>query len=384
LFKCPSIYYGRGSLDRLTTLKAERALIVTDKQLVQLGLVDEVEKRLKESGKETKVFDEVEPDPKDTTVAKCAEVAEEFKPDLIVGFGGGSSMDVAKATFFRFERPDVPLCDMSPTETYGLRSKSRLVAIPTTSGTGSEASFGCVITNSESGRKLSLACFELAPDVAILDPDVASKMPPKLRASTGIDVLAHGVESYICSMRNYFSDALAVKAIQTVFQFLEKSFKAGDDEAKEKMHYAATYAGIAMSNSGLGLAHGIGHSIGAVFHTPHGHAVGVALPYAIEYCSETSKDRYFELLKMLGLVVTKPEETTSKFSTMIKELMTKIQLSTTIKGLGISEGNFKRMLPKIAEFSENDLTSYTSPRNATVEEITKILEYMLKNKSIDF
>jgi len=384
LFKCPSIYYGRGSLDRLTTLKAERALIVTDKQLVQLGLVGEVEKRLKESGKETKVFDEVEPDPKDTTVARCAEVAEEFKPDLIVGFGGGSSIDVAKAAFFRYERPDVPLCDMSPMETYGLRSKSRLAAVPTTSGTGSEASVGCVITDSDSGRKLSLACFELAPDVAILDPDVASKMPPKLRASTGIDVLAHAVESYICSMRNYFSDALAVKAIQTVFQCLEKSFKVGDEEAMEKMHYAATYAGIAMSNSGLGLAHGIGHSIGAVFHTPHGAAVGFALPYAIGYCAETSKDRYLEILRMLGVDIAEPREAASKFSAMIKELTTRIQLPTTIKGLSIKEDDFKKMLPKIAEFSENDVTAYTSPRNATVEEITRILEYMLKNKSIDF
>jgi len=384
LFKCPSIYYGRGSLDRLTTIKAERALIVTDKQLVQIGLAGEAEKRLKESGKETKVFDDVEPDPKDTTIDRCAQVAEEFKPDLIVGFGGGSSIDVAKATFFRYERPDVPLCDMSPMETYGLRSKSRLVAIPTTSGTGSEASLGCVITDSESGRKLSLACFELSPDIAILDPDMASKMPPRLRANTGIDVLAHAVESYICSMHNFFSDAPAVKSIQTVFKYLESSFKTADEEAIEKMHYAATYAGIAMTNSGLGLAHGIGHSIGAVFHTPHGAAVGFALPYAVEYCAETSKDRYVEILKMIGVEETKPENSAQKLSTMITELMTKIQLPTTIKGLGIKEDNFKKMIPKVAEFSESDVTAYTSPRNATLEDITKILEYMLKDKPIDF
>jgi alcohol dehydrogenase class IV len=384
LFKCPTLYYGRGSLDRLATLKAERVLLVTDKQLVKMGLVTQAEKRLRESAKETKVFDDIEPDPKDTTVANCVAVAEEFEPDLIIGFGGGSSIDVAKATYFRYERPDVPLCDMSPMETYGLGKKSRLVAVPTTSGTGSEAGLGCVITDSESGRKLSLACFELTPDTAILDPDLASKMPPKLRATTGIDVLAHAIESYICNMRNYFSDALAAKAIQTVFQCLENSFKTDDEEATEKMHYAATYAGIAMNNSGLGLAHGIGHSIGAVYHIPHGAAVGFALPYAIEYCAETSKDRYLEILKMIGIEGTKPENSTRKLSAMVRELMTKIQLSTTIKGLSIKEDNFRENLPKVAEFSESDPTSYTSPRNATKEDITRILEYMIKNNPIDF
>lgn len=207
MFKCPQIYYGTGSLDRVASLKGDRVLIVTDRKIEELGLVEEVRKRLKEKGAEVHVFDDVEPDPKDSTVAACAKVASEFNPDLIIGLGGGSSMDVAKGAFFQYERPDVKLCNMSALESYGLRRKASLAMIPTTSGTGSEASVGCVITDSETGRKLSLACFELTPDVAILNPSLAFKMPPKLRACTGIDVLVHTVEAYVPSMHNFFADA---------------------------------------------------------------------------------------------------------------------------------------------------------------------------------
>jgi alcohol dehydrogenase class IV len=384
MFKCPQIYYGTASLERVSSLKGDRVLIVTDKKIEELGLVEEVRKRLEERGSQVKIFDAVEPDPKDSTVESCAKVALSFKPDLIIGLGGGSSMDVAKGAFFKYERPDVRLCDMSALETYGLKSKAKLAMIPTTSGTGSEATVGCVITDTESGRKLSLACFELAPDVAILDPSLAFKMPPKLRANTGLDALVHAVEAYVASMHNYFADALAIKAIQTVFQYIEKSVKTGDEEAMEKMHYAATLAGIAMTNSGLGLAHAIGHSIGALFHTPHGAAAGYVLPYAVEFCAETSKDRYLEILKALGVSGASADDAARKLSSMVKDLMTKIQIPPTLKGIGISEDIFKKMLPKLAEFSENDVTSFTSPRNATSEDFTKILNYMLMGKTVDF
>jgi alcohol dehydrogenase class IV len=344
----------------------------------------EVEKRLKQKGAQVRVFDEVESDPKDSTAAKCAELAAEFKPDLIIGVGGGSSMDIAKATFFEYERPDVKLCDMSPLETYGLRSKANLVEIPTTSGTGSEASIGCVITDSESGKKLSLACFEMVPDVAILDPFLAYKMPPKLRATTGMDVLAHALEAYIAGMHNYFADTLAIKAIQTVFNYLEMSVKTGDEEAMEKMHYAATLAGIAMTNSGLGIAHGIGHSIGALLKVPHGAAVGFALPYAIEFCAQTSKERYLEILKASGISNATIDNATKKLSDMVRDLMVKIRIPPTLKGIGVSDDKFKKLIPKLTEFSESDITSFTSPRNATTEDFKKIFEYMLMNKKVDF
>lgn len=383
-FKCPQIYYGTGSLDRLAGLKGDRALVVAGKTVKQLGLLDEVVKRLQQKGAQVRAFDEVEPDPKDSIAEKCASIAAEFKPDLIIGVGGGSSMDIAKAAFFGYERPDVKLCDMSPLETYGLGSKASLVEIPTTSGTGSEASIGCVITDSESGKKLSLACFELVPNVAILDPSLASKMPPRLKATSGLDVLAHASEAYIAAMHNYFADTVAMKAIQTVFGYLEKSVKTGDEEAVEKMHYAATLGGIAMTNSGLGIAHGIGHSIGALLNIPHGAAVGFALPYAIEFCAQTSKERYLEILKFLGITDVTAESAAKKLSDMVRDLMVKIQITPTLKGIGLTDAKFKKALPKLIEFAENDVTSFTSPRNATTDDFKKIFDCMLKNKPIDF
>jgi hypothetical protein len=273
---------------------------------------------------------------------------------------------------------------MSPLETYGLRSKAYLVEIPTTSGTGSEASIGCVITDSQSGKKLSLACFEMVPDVAILDPSLAFKMPPRLRATSGLDVLAHALEAYIASMHNYFADTMAIKAVQTVFNYLEKSVKTGDEEAMEKMHYAATLGGIAMTNSGLGIAHGIGHGIGALLSVPHGAAVGFALPSAIEFCGETSKERYLEILKALGTNNVAADSSTKKLSEMVRDLMFKIQIPPSLKGIGVSEDKFRKVMPQLVEFSESDITSFTSPRNATTEDFKKILEYMLKNKTVDF
>jgi alcohol dehydrogenase class IV len=358
--------------------------VVAGKTIKQLGLLEEVEKRLQQKGAQVKVFDEVEPDPSDSIAAKCIEIAAEFKPDLIIGVGGGSSMDIAKAAFFGYERPDVKLCDMSPLETYGLGSKASLVEIPTTSGTGSEASIGCVITDSKSGKKLSLACFEMVPDVAILDPSLAFKMPARVRATTGLDVLAHGLEAYIASMHNYFADAVATKAIQTVFNYLEKSVNTGDEDAMEKMHYAATLGGIAMTNSGLGIAHGIGHSIGALLNVPHGVAVAFALPYAIEFCAETSKERYVEILKALGVANVTADTATKKLSDMVKDLMVKIKVTPSLMGIGVTDAKFRKALPKLIEFSENDVTSFTSPRNATTEDFKKIFDYMLKNKPIDF
>jgi alcohol dehydrogenase class IV len=160
--------------------------------------------------------------------------------------------------------------------------------------------------------------------------------------------------------------------------------KTGDEEAMEKMHYAGTFAGVAMTNSGLGLAHGIGHSISALFHIPHGAATGFALPYTIEFCARTSSDRYVEILRALGVGGVSTDNAAQKLSSMIKEFMIKIQITPTLKGIGVSEDGFRKTVPKLAEFSENDVTSITSPRNASTEDFTRIFEYMLKNKSIDF
>jgi alcohol dehydrogenase class IV len=384
MFKCPLIHLGKGAIGRLATLKGERALIVTDKKLRELGIVGEVEKRLQATKMNVKVFDEVEPDPNDLIVSNCTKIATEFKPDWFVGLGGGSPIDVAKAAFLLYERPDVKLSSFIPLGEYGLRKKSKLAAISTTSGTGSEVSFNSSITDSKTSKKLSLPCYELIPDVAIVDPTLAFKMPPKVRADTGLDVLVHGVECYMNKMGNRLTGTLAMKAVQTVYQFLEKSFKEGDQGAMEEMHYAATFASMAWTNSGLGIAHSIGHSIGALFHIPHGPACGIALPYTIEYSAKVCKPRYLEILQSLQVKGATLENSPEKLSSTVKELMTKIQEPTTIKGLGIDEAKFKEKIPTLTSFAASDLNTTVSPRTPPTKDFTAIFEYMAKDKPIDF
>jgi acetaldehyde dehydrogenase/alcohol dehydrogenase len=384
LLKCPLIYFGKGAFARVGTLKGKRALIVTDKKISELGFVREAQERLQKAGMQSKVFDKVEPDPKDSTAYNCADVATEFNPDWIIGLGGGSPIDVAKGAFFLYERPDVSLPQINPFQFYGLRKKAQLMAIPTTSGTGSEVSIGVALTDTNSGRKLAITCFELVPDIAIVDPDLAFKMPAQLRASTGIDALVHAVESYLTKMSNAFTNPLAIEATQTIFRFLEKSFKDGDEEAMERMHYAATLAGIAFTNSGLGIAHGIGHSIGALFHIPHGLAVGVALPYAIQYCAKQSKGRYLDILRALQVRGATSANSTQKLLSEVKELMTKVEVPTTLQGLAINKQEVMDKISTLAGFAATDVSTFTSPRMPTTEQMKTILEYMLDDKPIDF
>jgi alcohol dehydrogenase class IV len=384
LLKCPLIYFGKGAFARVGTLKGKRALIVTDKKISELGFVREAQERLQKAGMQSKVFDKVEPDPKDSTAYNCADVAADFNPDWVIGLGGGSPIDVAKGAFFLYERPDVSLPQINPFQFYGLRKKAKLMAIPTTSGTGSEVSIGVALTDTNSGRKLAITCFELVPDIAIVDPDLAFKMPAQLRASTGIDALVHALESYLTKMSNVFTNPLAIEATQTIFRFLEKSFKEGDEEAMERMHYAATLAGIAMSNSGLGIAHGIGHSIGALFHIPHGLAVGVALPYAIQYCAKQSKGRYLDILHALEAKGATSTNSAQKLLSEVKELMIKVEAPTTLEGLAINKQEFRDKISTLAGFAATDVSTFTSPRMPTTEQMKTILEYMLDDKPIDF
>jgi acetaldehyde dehydrogenase/alcohol dehydrogenase len=384
LLKCPVIYFGKGAYARVGTLKGKRALIVTDEKIAELGFVREAQERLQKAGIQSRVFDKVEPEPKDSTAYNCADVATDFKPDWIIGLGGGSPMDVAKGAFFLYERPDVSLPQINPFQVYGLRKKAQLAEVPTTSGTGSEVSIGIALTDTDSGKKLALTCFELVPDIAIVDPELAFKMPPQLRATTGIDALTHAIESYLTKMSSVFTNPIAIEAIQTVFKFLEKSFLEGDEEAMERMHYGATLAGIAMSNSGLGIAHGVGHTIGAFFHVPHGQAVGVTLPYAIQYCSKQSKDRYLDILRALEVKGATSTNSTQKLLSEIKELMSKVQMPTTLEGLGINKQEFRDKIPALASFAAADVSTFTSSRMPTTEQMKTILDYMIEGKPIDF
>ena len=243
--------FGEDALEALKGIKGKKAFIVTDGVVKSLGFVEEVSKYLKEAGLEIGIFDKVEPEPSVGNVQTGAEALKRFAPDWIIGLGGGSCMDAAKAMWVLYERPDiVELGGVTPLVELGLRKKARFIAIPTTSGTGSDATWAAVITDEKTVYKMELASRELVADISIVDPKLVLGMPKKLTADTGLDALTHAIEGYVSQWRNDFSDAMAVKAIQLIFKYLQRAYEDGSDtEAREKMHNAATMAGLAFSNS---------------------------------------------------------------------------------------------------------------------------------------
>ncbi|MEM4667812.1 MAG: iron-containing alcohol dehydrogenase, partial [Nitrososphaerota archaeon] len=222
----------------LKLIEGRKAFIVTDKVIVSLGFVDKIKSYLEEAGLDVKIFDEVEAEPSVENVLKCVEIVREYQPDWIIALGGGSSIDTAKAVWVLYERPDVKIDEINPLTKLGLRNKAKMIAIPTTSGSGSEASWAIVITDNKEKRKMELASREVVPDIVILDPEFTLSMPPRLVADTGVDALANAMEGYVSRWRNDISDVLAIAAIKIIFTYLPRSFRdSRDREAREKMHY---------------------------------------------------------------------------------------------------------------------------------------------------
>ncbi|MEG2570964.1 MAG: iron-containing alcohol dehydrogenase, partial [Clostridia bacterium] len=259
------IYYGRGTLETLKTLPGKRAVVVVGGHSMQkFGFLDKTLAYLKEAGIECFLFEGVEPDPSIETVFRGAEFMRQHNPDLIISIGGGSPIDAAKAMWVFYEYPDKTFDDIKdPFTMPKLRTKATFVAIPSTSGTATEVTAFSVITDYATEIKYPLADFEITPDIAIVDPDIADSMPPQLIAHTGVDALTHATEAYVATLASPFTDPLAMHAIVMLFEDLEKSFK-GDLNAREQVHYAQCLAGMAFSNALLGITHSMAHKVGAV------------------------------------------------------------------------------------------------------------------------
>ena len=383
-FNSPEIVFGEDALGYLDEIEGRRALIVTDENMVRLGFVDRVIGHLEKAGIETRVFAEVEPDPSLETVKRGAQAALAYEPDWIVGLGGGSAMDAAKAVWVLYERPDLEPDAISPAEMLGLRKKARLIAIPTTSGTGAEATWAIVLTDTEGRRKLGLGSRENVADIAIVDPIFVAELPPQITADTGMDALTHAIEGYTCTWRNDFSDGLCLKAIELVFDYLPRAYATGDREAREKMHNAATIAGLGFGNALAALAHSMGHSLGGVFHVPHGRAVGLFLPYTIEFVVRGGGTRYAEIARFLGLAAESEEEGAASLASAIRGLLERLGQPTTVGELGISPDEFERELPKLVENAENDSCTVTSTRFPGTEEFERLYRYAYEGRVVDF
>jgi alcohol dehydrogenase class IV len=372
-FVSPQVVFGAGALDAIDELKGQRALVVTDGPLVELGLVDRVKIHLGRAGIEVHVFDGVEPDPSVRTVRQGAEVALDVEPDWIVGLGGGSAMDAAKAIWVLYERPDIDPAAINPFDDLGLRQKARLITIPTTSGTGAEVTWAIVLTDTDEQRKMGLGNRENAADIAIVDPVMAAGMPPQLTADTGLDALTHAVEGYTCAWHTDLSDGLCVKAARLVFENLPRAVADGSDmQVRERMHNAATCAGLGFGNAMAATAHSMGHALGAVFHLPHGRAVGLCLPYTIEFAACTAPERFAGLAAVLGISQAGGEAGARALAKRVRDLSREIGNPTSLSQVGIAHEAYEAHLEKLVDDAFNDTQVVAAARMPSFEEMEQL------------
>ena len=378
------IYFGRGTLEELKNLKGKKAIVVVGGgSMKRFGFLDKVEQNLKEAGMEVQLFEGVEPDPSVETVMKGAKAMQEFQPDWIVSIGGGSPIDAAKAMWAFYEYPDVTFEDLIvPFNFPTLRQKAKFLAIPSTSGTATEVTAFSVITDYAKGIKYPLADFNITPDVAIVDPDLAETMPAKLTAHTGMDALTHAIEAYVSTVASPFTDPLALQAIKMVMEYLPASYE-GCSEAREQMHYAQCLAGMAFSNALLGIVHSMAHKTGAAFstgHIPHGCANAIYLPYVIHYNAKDMRaaKRYEDIACALGL------SGVEALCAKIRDYNKRMSIPKTLQEFGVNEAEFKEKLPEIAKNAIGDACTGSNPRIPTQEEMEKLFTCIYYGNEVDF
>ena len=380
------IYFGRGCMTEvLESLTGTKAIVVTGGSSMQkFGILAKVIDSLKKAGIETALIEGVEPDPSVETVFKGAQTMRDFQPDWIVALGGGSPIDAAKAMWIFYEHPEKSFDDIkNPFTVPPLRSKARFIAIPSTSGTATEVTAFSVITDYSTKIKYPLADYHLTPDIAIVDPELAETMPPKLTAHTGMDALTHALEAYVASARSAFTDPLALQAILMVKDNLLKSFQ-GNRDAREQMHIAQCLAGMAFSNALLGITHSLAHKIGALFHIPHGCANAILLPYVIAYNKAAALQEYAKVARELQLSGDSPEEQTASLIQFIQELNKQLDIPLTLEAAGVAADTFDSNLKAIAKNAAGDPCTGSNPRPADAAALEKILVCAFKGDEVTF
>lgn len=388
-FFSPRIFFGEESLENLETIQGRKALIVTGRSSIRLGYAERVKKTLEKADFEVSIYDRIESEPSIDSVKKAAHFAYETEPDWVVGLGGGSYMDAAKITWLLYSHPDLAnsLDSVSPAEPLDLRENARLIAIPTTSGSGSEVTMAAVLTDTSNNRKIIIANRELVPDIAIVDPQFVANLPPEVTAHSGMDVLVHAVEAYTGQRKNHFTDACALMAAKTVFEYLQKTYKGAvsgneESEAREKMHYAATLAGLAVGNSQTGLSHALGQALGSVLDIPHGKTVGILLPYVMAFNllnpePNDAKNQYYEL-------ESQAEIEKGTLISEVKDLLASVNISLTLKDLAIKEEIFRSNLDMMVSIAGEYPGAFLNSRTASDDDIRRLFQYSYEGKDIDF
>jgi alcohol dehydrogenase class IV len=384
-FDCPHVVFGEDALSHLAQLSGRLAFIVADQNMVRLGLIQRVTEPLAAAGIAQVIFAETEPEPSLQLVQRCSAELAQHQPDWIIALGGGSCIDAAKAAWLLYENPGVDLAGVNPFDRYVMREKAHLIAIPTTSGTGSEATWYAVLTDSADQRKVGVGSRQMLPDLIILDPELVVSLPPSITADTGLDALTQAIESHSSTWHNDFSDALCVHAVKLICEYLPRAYVDGSDrEARERMHNAATIAGVGFGNSQATLAHAMGHALGALFRIPHGRSVALFLPYTMEFAANDGSDRYVEIAQALGLPARDGREGAINLITTIRELEAKLHQPQAVRELGITLEDYSNALPELVAKAEMDTQIVTSPRIPDTSELRRLFEYAYEGRSIDF
>ena len=396
------IYHGKGCLETLKTLEGKRAMIcVGGGSMKRNGFLDKAVEYLKEAGMEVQLYEGIEPDPSVETVMKGADAMLKFQPDWIIAMGGGSPIDAAKAMWIKYEYPDVTFEDMC--KVFGLpklRKKAHFCAIPSTSGTATEVTAFSIITDYSKGIKYPIADFEITPDVAIVDPDLAETMPKKLVAHTGMDAMTHAIEAYVSTANSDFTDPLALHAIKMIQNDLVDSYN-GDMAKRDSMHNAQCLAGRAFSNALLGIVHSMAHKTGAAFadygsHIIHGAANAMYLPKVIAYNAKNPEaaDRYAEISDFMSLGGNSKEEKIQLLITYLRGMNDKLNIPHSINHYGadsypaeqgfVPENVFLERLPEIAKNAIADACTGSNPRQPSQEEMEKLLKCCYYDTEVDF
>lgn len=394
------LYHGAGSLETLKTLTGKKAIVVVGGgSMKRFGFLDKAVAYLNEAGMEVQLFEGVEPDPSVETVMKGAEAMRAFEPDWIVAMGGGSPIDAAKAMWVFYEYPDTTFEEIiTPFSFPTLRTKAKFCAIPSTSGTATEVTAFSVITDYHKGIKYPLADFNITPDVAIVDPELAETMPKKLVAHTGMDAMTHAIEAYVSTLHCNYTDPLALHAIKMIHNNLKKSYD-GDMDARAAMHDAQCLAGMAFSNALLGIVHSMAHKTGAAYtgdHIIHGCANAMYLPKVIKYNSKNAEaaERYAEIASFIGLSGATTEGKVDALIAELRSMNDQLDIPQGIKNYGksgvkadvsvIDEKEFLEKLPEVAKNAIADACTGSNPRQPSQEEMEKLLKACYYDTEIDF
>lgn len=384
------IYHGTGCLEELKNLKGKKAvLVVGGGSMKRQGFLDRAVNYLKEGGMEVQLIEGVEPDPSVETVMRGAKVMQEFQPDWIVAMGGGSPIDAAKAMWAFYEYPEITFEDLiTPFSFPELRQKAKFAAIPSTSGTATEVTAFSVITDYAKGIKYPLADFNITPDVAIVDPALVAELPVKQVAYTGMDALTHAIEAYVSTLNCPYTDPLALKAIEMVFDYLPASYRC-NMEARAKMHDAQCLAGMAFSNALLGIVHSMAHKTGAAFstgHITHGLANAMYLPYVIKYNAKdpVAAKRYAEIARFVGLGGASEKALINSLCEKINEFNVILNIPATLKDFGIKEDEFKEKIATISENAVGDACTGSNPRTIDPATMERLFTCIYYGTEVDF